>query len=105
MNDAVTLILGVVILSCLLTPVILASAGSRGVLIFMAVLLSACAGVMLAFTRGIGDSVAVAAVWIGALITGLAAYLDRIITRAVRGSTYRLLNDDAKDLTKPANSD
>jgi len=105
MNDVSTVAIGVAFLIAFATPVIVASAPGRGVLIFLSFLLTVTAAVVLTFSNGFGDTVLVGAVWIGAIICGLGAFIDRAMTRNARNSAFRLLQNDATGLSKPGERD
>lgn len=103
--DGLVAILGILSIVCVAAPILLAVSQGRGLLIALAVLLTGCAVVLLTVGKGFGDTVLVASVWVGAMICGLAAYVDRSITRNSRNSTFRLLNNENAGLTKPEPSE
>jgi hypothetical protein len=103
--DGLAAVLGILSIVCVAAPILLAVSQSRRLLIALSILLTGCAAVLLTVGKGFGDTVLVASVWIGAMICGVAAYLDRSITRNARNSAFRLLENDNGGLTKPEPSE
>lgn len=99
--EGIAIILGVLAFVCMATPILLAATKSRALLIALSVLLTCCAAVLLTVGKGFGDTVLVAAVWIGAMLCGFAAFLDRSMSRNARNISFRLLNNDNDGLEKP----
>lgn len=102
-GDGVMVLIGVVALIFVLAPVLIAGVGDRGVVAGLAFVLALVAAGMMVVQKGLGDTVLVAIIWLGAMLCGVAAYLDRVITRSCRNMTHRLLNNDGSDLYKPGN--
>lgn len=107
MQTAETIILVLMLagLICVTAPILLTISNNRAFAVVLAILLTGAAVAMLAVKTGFGDTMLVAAAWVGAMICGLAAYIDRAVTRNSRASTYRLLANDPAGLEKPRPND
>lgn len=96
--ETVLLLTGLI---CAGAPLVLALADGRGLAIFLAVALGLSAMALTGVGKGFADTVIIATVWIGAMICGLAAFLDRTMARNNRNLTYRLLKNDDSGLNTP----
>lgn len=66
----------------------------------IAIILTICAIIIFASGKSIIDQIAAIGVWLGAMIAGLASYMNSVVTNASRNLAFRLINSHATGLKK-----
>lgn len=100
-NNVLMAVMAIFAFLAIFAPVVLGASTSRRGPMVLAFVLTLSALGLTTVAKGFGDTVMTAALWLGALICGLAAYLDHAIRAAARTLAWRLLKLDDAGLKPP----
>src|SRR5207244_3953197 len=89
-------ILGILLIFALIiafgAPIVLGASREGSGPMIIAVVLTISAVIVFAASKTVIDQIAAIGVWLGAMIAGLASYLNTVITGAGRNLAFRLIN-------------